>query len=64
MNRKARRAGLGVMAAALEALLLAAHALAAEQASAEGPSYAIPDIAAVVMCLAALAIPCMRYRRS
>ena len=30
----------------------------------EFPSYAIPNIAAIVMCLAALAIPCKRFRRT
>lgn len=27
------------------------------------PSYVIPNIVAVVMCMAALAVPCKRFRR-
>lgn len=64
MKRKMRSAGVPVMAAVMAALLIAAQAAAAAPPSTEGPSYAIPDIAAIVMCLAALAVPCMRYRRS
>lgn len=64
MKLKAGRAivSAGVLVAAI--LLVAAQAAAAESSTNEPPNYAIPNIAAIVMSVAALAIPCMRYRRS
>jgi hypothetical protein len=64
MKQKVSRAivSAGMLVAAT--LLVAAQAAAAESSTNEPPNYAIPDIAAIVMCVAALAIPCMRYRRS
>ena len=47
----------------LAALPLAAFA-AAKAKEPEGPSYAISNIVAVIMCAIALAIPCKRYHRA
>jgi hypothetical protein len=59
------RAGLRLAGPAL-GLLLAGAAWGAAREQAEGPrlpSYAIPNIVALAMCLVVLAIPCKRFRR-
>ncbi|MCX5684448.1 MAG: hypothetical protein NT049_12285 [Planctomycetota bacterium] len=44
---------------------LAPESLAAAKAkAAEGPSYVLSNMAAIVMCIVAIAIPCKRYYRT
>jgi type IV secretory pathway VirB2 component (pilin) len=63
VKSKAGRAVLAAVAVATAALLIASQVFAAD-ASSEPPSYAIANIAAVVMSLTVLAVACKRYRRS
>jgi hypothetical protein len=64
------RAGAGALrlaaAVAMVVLPAAGAALAAAKGAGKEPAsaaYTISNIAAVVMCLAALAVPCKRYHR-
>ena len=55
---------LGRAALAVAVLTLVAGTAMAAQKEPEPPSYAIPNLIAIVMCAAAFLIPCKLFRRS
>ena len=56
--------GVIAVAAGIVAVLASVATAAAPTREPEYPSYAIPNIAAIVMCLAAVAIACKHTRRT
>lgn len=64
MRAKAGRLLRGAAAGAAAILLAAAAALGAPGEASRYPNYAIPNVAAIIMGLAVLVIPCRRFRHT